>query len=194
MMLATKRDEAVIGVFALGIAAASLLPAASTHREASPLMLVQRLAPVTNLAVRPAQTRPVLTAQQMVTALRDGGMPMSAIAEAARVERKTVYSWLQGSGVRGDNTQRLEAIHALMTGVDGVDVRNLYRFWYSKVDGERTLRDVMASDEVSSPAVREIVQGLRTAALKAMETERKMSRPGKGNPFHDAVPEAVPLR
>lgn|GEM_PF-3997628 len=196
-MRAQTRDSAAVVVSVAFFAfAACGSPAASTQREAMAHVLAQRMAPVTTLASAPSHTpavRPALTAQQLVTALRDGGMPISAIAEAARVERKSVYAWLQGSRARGDSLRRLEAIHSLMTSNDA-DVRNLYRFWHSKVDGERTLRDLMVSDQVGSREVREIVRGLGPAVRKAMETARKMARSGTENPVLDDIPEAVGLR
>jgi hypothetical protein len=50
----------------------------------------------------------VQTVQDMVVSLRDNGLPISAIAEIAKVERKTVYSWLDGTDVRETNAARVE--------------------------------------------------------------------------------------
>ena len=64
--------------------------------------------------------------------LRNGDLPISAIAEAMRVERKTIYSWLSGGDMRNANTQRAAQLHALLTGVAGVDIRTLYRFEHAR--------------------------------------------------------------
>jgi hypothetical protein len=192
MMLAVaKRDEVRWGAFAFGMAVACAMPAA-THREATTLALMQRLEPIASFTSRGTVTnRPTMTVQEMVAALRDGAMAISAIAEAMRVERKTVYSWLNGNEVRGANAQRAALVHSLMTGVPDVDVRNVYRFWNTPVDGERTLREVLSAEVIDERAARSAIGGLRPAALRAMESERRMSRQGPGNPILDELPEVV---
>jgi hypothetical protein len=79
--------------------------------------------------------KPLITAQDMISGLRASGLPISAIAEAMGVERKSIYSWLNGGDMRSANTQRATELHALFKGVAGVDVRGLYRFWNTPVDG-----------------------------------------------------------
>lgn len=77
----------------------------------------------------------------MIASLRKGGLPVSAMAEAMRGERKSICSWLSGGEMRGANTHRAARLHRLFTGVAGVDVRGLYRFGNAPVDGKKTLRD-----------------------------------------------------
>jgi hypothetical protein len=192
MPAAVKNDEAMWGAFALSVAAACVIPAA-IYREAIALALVQRLEPITSFASRgtAAAKKPAMTVQEMVAVLRDGAMPISAIAEAMRVERKTVYSWLNGNEVRGANAQRAALVHSLMTGVPDVDVRNVYRFWNTPVDGERTLRDVLTAEVIDEHAARSAMEGLRPAAQRAIGSERRMSRQGPGNPILDELPEVV---
>ncbi len=79
-----------------------------------------------------------------------GGLPISAIAEAMRVERKSIYSWLNGGDMRSANTQRAAQLHRLFTGaVAGVDARTLYRFWNTPVDGQKNLRDLVIADSIT---------------------------------------------
>jgi hypothetical protein len=126
----------------------------------------------------------------MIASLRKGGLPISAMAEAMRVERKSIYSWLSGGEMRSANTQRAAQLHRLFTGVAGVDVRGLYRFWNTPVDGKKTLRELMVADSINETAAAAALNKLQPAALRAMETERKMARQGTGNPAIDDLPEA----
>jgi hypothetical protein len=49
--------------------------------------------------------------------------------------------------MRSANTQRAGQLHRLFTRVAGVDVRSLYQFWNTPVDGKKTLRDLMVADK-----------------------------------------------
>jgi hypothetical protein len=127
----------------------------------------------------------------MIASLRKGGLPITAIAEAMRVERKSIYSWLNGGDMRSANTQRAAQLHRLFIGaVAGVDARNLYRFWNTPVAGQKTLRDLIVADNINEAATAAALNKLRPAALRAMDTERKMARHGTGNPAIDELPEA----
>lgn len=151
-----------------------------------------RVEPTASFVPIPDPSRAVspVTAQEMIANLRKGGMPVSAIAEAMRVERKTIYAWLSGGDVRNANLQRVAQIHALLTSVSGVDARNLYRFWNTTIDDNKTLRDLMTADNIDESAVRSSLDNLRPAALRAMASERKMTRQGATNAVLDEIPEA----
>ena len=161
------------------------------HTDATSFALAQRLASASNFAPSVAKARPALTVQQMAVALRDGGMPISAIAEAVGVERKTIYSWLNGAAeVRGPNAQRMAQVHALMTAHPDAEVRQISRFWNSPVAGQRTLRDLMTATVLDEADVRRAIDGIRPAARRAAESERRMVSRGGGNPIMEEVPEA----
>jgi hypothetical protein len=153
-----------------------------------------RIPPITSFAPKPKdeQSRALspATTREKITSLRNGGMPVSAIAEAMGVERKTIYAWLGGGDVQKRNLQRADQVHALLTGVSGVDARGVYRFWNTKMDGNKTLRDLMTADNIDESAVRSVLDNLRPAALRAMASERKMSRQGPTNAVLDEIPEA----
>jgi hypothetical protein len=106
------------------------------------------------------------------------------------VERKTIYAWLGGGPVRPANTQRAAQVHALLTGVSGVDVRGVYRFWNTNLVGDKTLRNLVMADNIDESAVRAALDNLRPTALRAMASERKMSRRGPSNAVLDEIPEA----
>lgn len=137
---------------------------------------------------RPAAMSPA-TAQEMVTALRKGGMPVSAIADAMRVERKSVYAWLEGGVVRPANAQRIAQVHSLLTGVSGVDARGLYRFWNSALERGNTLRELMNAEIIDEPKVKLLLDRVSPAAQRLSTSEKKMRRTGTANAFLDEIPE-----
>jgi hypothetical protein len=136
------------------------------------------------------KAKPVIAAQEMIAGLRASGLPISAMAEAMRVERKSIYSWLNGGDMRSSNTQRATQLHALLNGVAGVDARGLYRFWNTPVDGKPTLRELMIAETIDELATVSALKKLRTAALRATANERKMAQRGTSNPALDEIPEA----
>jgi hypothetical protein len=155
--------------------------------QASSINAIASLAPKNN--TNNEQTKPLITSQEMISELRGSGLPVSAIADAMRVERKSIYSWLSGGDMRNANTQRAAQIHALFTGVDGVDARGLYRFWNTPIDCKKTLRDLMAAEIIDVEVTVSALNKLRPAALRAMENERKMAQQGTSNPALDDIPD-----
>jgi hypothetical protein len=179
-------------VLALTLAATTIIPSMYWQDiEQSPTPHIEAFASFTPRAKTGLlRSTSLVTAQEMIASLRKGGLPISAMAEAMRVERKSIYSWLSGGEMRSANTQRAAQLHRLFTGVAGVDVRGLYRFWNTPVDGKKTLRELMVADSINETAAAAALNKLQPAALRAMETERKMARQGTGNPAIDDLPEA----
>jgi hypothetical protein len=188
-----QQKPAVIGNMILAAAIASPLFCPTQCLNDPAGYAAVRIPPITSFAPRSKDEQNRVaspaTAQEMIANLRQGGMPVSAIAEAMGVERKTIYAWLSGGEVQKRNLQRADKVHALLTGVSCVDVRNVYRFWNTKVDGNKTLRDLITSDSIDEVAVRSTLDNLRPVALRAMASEKKMSRQGPGNAVLDEIPE-----
>ena len=176
----------------VALAATTIIPSTYwSDIEQSPTL---RFEPIASFAPRARhgslQTTSLVTAQEMIASLRNAGLPVSAIADTMRVERKSIYSWLNGGEMRSGKTHRAAKLYRLLTGVAGVDARSLYRFWNTPVDRGRTLRDMLVAESVDETVVASTLNKLRPAAIRARETEQKMSRPGKGNPAIDEIPEA----
>ncbi|MGB9407539.1 MAG: hypothetical protein WCA89_08380 [Terracidiphilus sp.] len=186
------QKAAVIGSALLFTTIATTFPCPSQYLKDFEEAAACRIPPITSFASPTEYLRIVspATAQEMIANLRNGGMPVSAIADVMRVERKTIYAWLSGGEVRKPNLQRADQVHALLTKVSGVDVRGVYRFWNTKIDGNKTIRDLMTADNIDDWAVRSALDNLRPAALRAMVSERKMSRQGPTNAVLDEIPEA----
>ena len=193
-MTTTIQSNNHSAVLMLTLAATTIIP--STYWQDIEQSPTPRIEAIASFAPRAKTgqlraTSPV-SAQEMIASLRKGGLPITAIAEAMRVERKSIYSWLNGGDMRSANTQRAAQLHRLFIGaVAGVDARNLYRFWNTPVAGQKTLRDLIVADNINEAATAEALNKLRPAAFRAMKTERKMARHGTGNPAIDDLPEAV---
>jgi hypothetical protein len=103
---------------------------------------------------QPAPSR-IVTVQEMVSDLRDNGLPVAAIAEIARVERKTVYSWLDGSATpRQEHEDRVAAIHDVLRGPFNGNYKVLHRVWKSKGSDGLALRDLLTSEDIDLDKIR----------------------------------------
>jgi len=187
-----NNNQRVCVVLALGMA--TLVPSQQWNDfeqvMSQRIEAIASFAPVIRTNDNTPRTSSLVTVQEKIANLRSGGLPVSAMAEAMRVERKSIYSWLSGGDMRSANIQRAAQLHALLTGVAGVDVRSLYRFWNTPVDGTKTLRELMVAENIDNAATATALERLRPAALRAIETERKMARKGTSNPVLDEIPEA----
>ena len=134
------------------------------------------------------------TVQQMISHLRADGMPVSAIAEAVKVERKTIYSWLNGGTTRGAHTKRVSQVYRLLTEGLGTSVRAVYRFWNTPISQDGTLREMICAEILNEAALRAALIRLGPQMRRAAEAEGKMSRWGLGNPMIEGLPETGTYR
>jgi hypothetical protein len=192
MSAALTKNYSYRHALALPIAITTFVPAAySLEFENSQTPRIEAFASFAPKAKTGSdKAKTVLTAQEMIAGLRANGLPISAIAEAMRVERKSIYSWLNGGDMRSANIQRAGQLHTLFNSVASVDARDLYRFWNTPTDGKATLRELMIAETIDEAATAGALNKLRPAALRAMENERKMAQQGTSNPSLDDIPEA----
>jgi hypothetical protein len=190
--MSVPRAESYSYSHALGLPSAitTCIPAVLQDFENSQTLGIEASTSFVPKATMGSDKAKPLTPQEMIAELRANGLPISAIAEAMRVERKSIYSWLNGGDMRSANTQRATQVHALLNGVAGVVPRGLYRFWNTPVDSKPTLRELMTAETIDGVATISALNKLRPAALRAMENERKMAQQGTSNPTLDEIPEA----
>lgn len=133
----------------------------------------------------------VVDVQEMVRSLREGGMPVAAIAEVARVERKTVYAWLEGGSAHPERESRLAEIHGLLTR-SGMGLHALWRFSARALPSGATLRQLLAAEALDAASVQAALEELRPAVQRQArrEAERLPPKPGARNPVLDEVPVA----
>src|ERR1700722_5624029 len=69
------------------------------------------------------------SASEIINIFLEDGIPLAVFARIARVERKTIYSWLKGSHIRIENQNRLELLHNLFFTNKQASLFHLYRYW-----------------------------------------------------------------
>lgn len=172
--------QAFPAVLFLGIACVSMPTKA---HDATWSLLARRLPPVADLASIRLQDAPgdVLTGQQMAVALRDAGLPVSALAEAVGVERKTVYAWLDGVEPRGANASRLAAVHEALLGGGLESLREAYRYWSTPLVGGASIRDLLAAPKIDTASVRDAVSVLLSRAEESSTRRARLAIAGGVN-------------
>ncbi|MCJ2052105.1 hypothetical protein [Methylobacterium sp. J-070] len=168
-------------LFALGIQALSSFAWAQTNR-------IEPTGSYVHAAPQEAPQAVVLDAQEMAQSLRSAGMPVAAIAEMARVERKTIYAWLDGTDARAERASRLATVHGLLMAA-GMDLRALWRVGERPLSTGLTLRQILRAETLDMPSVIAALEELRPAVDRHARREAKRGsvRPGASNPIIDEV-------
>lgn len=110
--------------------------------------------------------RPSLSSQEIVTWLREDGIPIAVIAEIAGVERKSVYAWLSGGAVKVHNQERLEKVYSLLNENNLTSLRHLYRFWSRNIIGEQSLASMLQAKVLDGISIRNALSQLWLLAKK----------------------------
>lgn len=109
------------------------------------------------------------TTQQLAGRLKELGFPVSAIAETVRVERKTVYSWIDGGiDANEENHERLRQVHALLAGEPKGSLRFFHRLWNRKLVEGESLRDVLTAKDFDVEKVEQAIKNLKPAVERSM--------------------------
>jgi len=109
---------------------------------------------------------PSLSSQEIVTWLREEGIPIAVIAEIAGVERKSVYAWLSGGAVKVHNQERLEKVYSLLNENKLTSLRHLYRFWSRNIIGEQSLASMLQAKVLDEISIRNALSQLWPLAKK----------------------------
>ena len=135
----------------------------------------------------PLPTPTVVTVEQMTKELKEAGIPVSAIADMAGVERKTIYNWIDGAGEsRPQKTARLQAIHGLLFPAGFRDLRDIYRLWSTPVGGV-TLKMLLSSGELDETTIGNVLRELTPEARRSADRRAKLSPPDMPNGFIEGL-------
>ncbi|MFS8111663.1 hypothetical protein QD460_08070 [Rhizobium jaguaris] len=133
----------------------------------------------------------------MVAEMKANGFPVSSIAQFAGVERKTVYSWLDGTAKpHTDREERVSEVYPILKKRFGGDFNLMYRVWRSKTRDGESLESIFSEAKINVDAVQKQLEFLNSSIenLKAADTRRK-SQPTKSaggrNDFVENSPVAV---
>ena len=123
------------------------------------------------------------TVQELAIALRDMGLPISAIAEMSRVGRKTVYSWIDGEVIVPSmaNLGRLRTLCILLSEVPHGSMRLFHRLWERPIVGSITLKEALTGPVTNPEAARTALTALRPAVNRLLAGQAgKADKPGEG--------------
>jgi hypothetical protein len=139
----------------------------------------------------PPPTKQMLPAKGLVALLRDGGIPVACLADILKVERKTIYAWLDGADPREGNASRIETLYGLLGG-GRVDLRSLHRVWNRRLEHGHTVRDLLSADDVSIRAVEDALEMLGPSLRWHSDRGGRKDTPRDGwsIPLLDEIPTA----
>ena len=124
-------------------------------------------------------------------ALRDGGMPVFAIAEICRVSRSTVYAWLKGGDLRHAGCR----LPALAEGLYcDLNLGLLWKVRRRPLQAGDTLLDRLTADRIDPVSIRAACEELRAGVERDVRraAERALRFPrGEGRIPNAAVDDAV---
>jgi hypothetical protein len=137
--------------------------------------------------------RPLLTAHEVLTWLQHDGLPIAAIADIVRVERKSVYAWMNGGPIRPQNQNRLEKLHNLLSNNALTELSDLYRFWNRKLVNGTSLALLLKEENLDAPAIKKALDELWPLALKAKKVAvaNTQSNRKRANPFLENMNEVI---
>lgn len=125
------------------------------------------------------------TVQDMVCMLRGQGLPVTAIAEATRVERKTVYSWIDGKVTVPSeaNHLRLLALCNLLSDVPPGSLGLFHRLWERPAGEAATLKTALTGAALDPRGVKAALDALRPAVDRLLASQsRKPTVVGEATP------------
>ena len=132
----------------------------------------------------------LLTSHEIVLWLRKEGLPISIIAEIVRVERKTIYSWLQHGEMRAHNQERLRQLYDLIAWNKQSNLNSLYRFWSRELKGGTSLGNLLKEEFLDVYLIQQALQELWPLAKKHHDLAIHNPKNKFGhNPFLEDVPE-----
>jgi hypothetical protein len=109
--------------------------------------------------------------QDMVAALKAGGLPIAAIADILGVERKTVYSWLDGVEALAANHERLRVVHNVLAGVENGALKYYHRLWERKLPDGSSLKALLMAGKIDEQRLRGALLFLRPVVTRGMTTD-----------------------
>ena len=112
------------------------------------------------------ENRTYPSTQEIISLLRGDGLPLAAIANIAKVERKTVYSWIDGGPIRLENQQRLETLHDLLITNRQAPLLYLYRYWNQKTQEGHSLNNLLSEKKINITAAKQALLELWPIARK----------------------------
>lgn len=146
-----------------------------------------------NAASMQKKNIPSVRTLDLIKPLKDGGMPISSISEMIRVERKTVYSWLDGTEASPENFGRLLEVAKLFKDEKLGALKFYGRFWKRPVTESESLQDVLCAEHLDILKVRSFIAHLRPAVEKSMNRDNGPSDRVKGGAASHLISDLIAI-
>ncbi len=130
-----------------------------------------------------------VTTCEILSWFRNEGLPISAIADMARVERKSVYAWLDNGPIRKHNQERIEQLYHLFLKSKQTDLLSLYRFWNRQLANGKSLNALLKEEKLNTHAIELALSQLWPLAKKTKKISEKNHSKNQKNPFMEEFRE-----
>lgn len=181
-MAQTARNGAIILATAAGVALVGAFAYPSALR-------ISARTTISKPWVQPARA---LTVQERVSDFRDNGLPVATIAEMAHVERKTVYSWLDGTATpRQEHEDRVAMLHDLLGGPFNGNYRVLHRVWKTRGADGVALRDLLTAETIDVGLARQKLKEMAGAIARYARIEASRGVSSKVSRDNPVVNESL---
>lgn len=155
-----------------------------------PQFLIQPRTSYAGVIASPSEKLKKPSTKAIISLFRDDGLPLSAIADMARVERKTVYSWLKGGIVRLENQQRLDDLYDLFFTNKQAPLLYLYRYWNQKAYKDLSIKNLVTEKDLNLTSIRQALLELWPLAKKYQADLRQSYRESNEDEGqHEAINE-----
>lgn len=131
----------------------------------------------------------------MVKEMKEGGFPVASIAQFVGVERKTVYSWLDGGATPNpDREERVAKVYSILKERFEGDFGLMYRVLRAKSRDGVSLESLFANEVIDVASVERQLAVLNSSieSIKASEA-RKKAKPFKTNTGRNGAIEDSPV-
>jgi DNA-binding transcriptional MerR regulator len=130
-----------------------------------------------------------LSAYEIISWLRDEGLPISIIAEMMGVERKSVYSWINKGEIRHQNQERLEKLYRLLSENKPSSLYQLYRFWNRQLKIGTSLGCLLREKQLDTTLIKQALRELWPIAKKYEYLSLNRPKEESKNPFLQDITE-----
>lgn len=144
-------------------------------RAQTPSAMVEHVTPdSSSTSSEQKKSIPSVRTLDLIKPLKDGGMPISSISEMIRVERKTVYSWLDGAEASSENFGRLVEVAELFNDEKPGALKFYGRFWKRPVADGESLKNVLCAESLDILKAKSFIALLRPAVEKSLHRDKNL--------------------
>lgn len=114
---------------------------------------------------------------EIVEWFREEGLPVSAISDMIKVQRRSVYSWLKNGSMKSNYQERLILIYELLSENKQAALKYLYHFWNCKIQNGKSLKFFLNQSNLDIQSIKKIISMLWPMAKKYQELREIRKKP-----------------